>query len=328
MKDQASGSTYDRMYWHPSTALRTGGLGGEVLMESDLSGGNQTEHIYFNGQRIAKRNPDGQVYFFFDDHLGNTRVATTSSGTVLDEFDPYPHGWFRTISFTSGDWHLFTDHEYDPDTGLHYMRARHYAFSLGRFLQPDEFTGGPVDAFSSNDPLPPGPLPYAEITNPQSLNKYTYVLNNPLVYVDPNGHELKVADALLATVTKLEKESPTFKAEMDAARNSDKYNVSIGTKDPFQKVADAKVTITSDDTIKVEIKVDPGDEGERGDEKTTQGKRRKERLNDSVSPKGRDLDASTAVIDSLTVFACAVFGACFGRSAPVSRHRTCSQGSS
>ncbi|HEX9764675.1 MAG TPA: RHS repeat-associated core domain-containing protein, partial [Candidatus Acidoferrales bacterium] len=180
-------------------------------MESDLSGGNQTEHIYFpvlsgaegNGQRIAKRNPDGQVYFFFDDHLGNTRLTTHGWGGVLDEFDPYPHGGFRTLSFTSGDWHLFTDHEYDPDTGLHYMRARHYSISAGRFLQPDEFTGGPVDAFSANDPLPPGPLPYAEITNPQSLNKYTYVWNNPLAYVDPNGHELRVADALLATVTKL-----------------------------------------------------------------------------------------------------------------------------
>jgi hypothetical protein len=45
-----------------------------------------------------------------------------------------------------------------------------------------------VDAFTSSDPLPPGPLPYADITNPQSLNKYTYTYNNPLNYVDPNGH--------------------------------------------------------------------------------------------------------------------------------------------
>jgi len=36
-----------------------------------------------------------------------------------------------------------------------------------------------VDAFSANDPLPPGPLPYADITNPQSLNKYT---SSPLVF--------------------------------------------------------------------------------------------------------------------------------------------------
>ena len=45
-----------------------------------------------------------------------------------------------------------------------------------------------MDAFSSSDPLPPGPLPYALITNPQSLNKYAYTWNNPLSFVDPDGH--------------------------------------------------------------------------------------------------------------------------------------------
>ncbi len=35
----------------------------------------------------------------------------------------------------------------------------------------------------------PGPLPYADITDPQALNKYAYVRNNPLRYVDPDGHE-------------------------------------------------------------------------------------------------------------------------------------------
>jgi hypothetical protein len=55
-------------------------------------------------------------------------------------------------------------------------------------LQADEFSGGPVDVFSSNDPLPPGPLPYADITNPQSLNKYAYTYNNPVKYTDPDGH--------------------------------------------------------------------------------------------------------------------------------------------
>jgi RHS repeat-associated protein len=152
------------MYWH--------GLGGEVLMESDFSGGNQVEHIYFNGQRIAKREANGTVYFFFDDHLGNIRVTTNGMGVVKDEFDPYPHGWFRTISFTSGDWHLFTNHEYDPDTLLHYMRARHYSPAAGRFLQPDPL--------SVLDKL---------LVNPQDLNLYTYTINNPLRYQDPNGED-------------------------------------------------------------------------------------------------------------------------------------------
>lgn len=55
-------------------------------------------------------------------------------------------------------------------------------------MSPDEFTGGPVDATSPADPAPPGPLPFSDITNPQSLNKYAYTYNNPLRYVDPNGH--------------------------------------------------------------------------------------------------------------------------------------------
>ena len=59
---------------------------------------------------------------------------------------------------------------------------------MGRFTSPDEFKGGPDDALTGKDITPPGPLPYADIGNPQSLNKYAYVLNNPLRYIDPDGH--------------------------------------------------------------------------------------------------------------------------------------------
>jgi RHS repeat-associated protein len=71
---------------------------------------------------------------------------------------------------------------------LDYFLARYYSGAQGRFLSPDEFKGGPDDALSGRDITPPGPLPYADIGNPQSLNKYTYVLNNPLKYTDPDGH--------------------------------------------------------------------------------------------------------------------------------------------
>jgi len=221
------------------------------------------EYVFFNGQRVARRREsDAAVFYFFADHLGSSRVVTNAAGGIVEDSDFYPFGAERMVVDALDNNYKFTGKERDPETNTDYFNARQYAYSLGRFLQPDEFQGGPVDVFSSNDPLPPGPLPYAEITNPQSLNKYTYTWNNPVVYVDLNGHELKVADALLATVTKLEKESTTFKAEMDAARNSNKYNVSIEPKDPFQKVAAATVTITADDTINVEIKVDPGAEGD------------------------------------------------------------------
>jgi RHS repeat-associated protein len=109
-------------------------------------------------------------------------------GQILDESDFYPFGGERVITASTGNPYLFTGKERDPESGLDFFGARYFSSQFARFLQPDEFTGGPVDAFSSNDAAPPGALPYADITKPQSLNKYTYTYNNPLNFVDPNGH--------------------------------------------------------------------------------------------------------------------------------------------
>ncbi len=157
-------------------------------MESDFSGGNQTQYIFFNGQRIARRDLSGAVFYFFSDHLGSSRIVTNSSGGVVEDSDFFPFGAERVLVDSLNNNYKFTGQERDSESGLDYFIARHYWSTAARFLQPDEFTGGPVDAFSSNDPLPPGPLPCADITNPQSLNKYTYTYNNPVRYTDPTGH--------------------------------------------------------------------------------------------------------------------------------------------
>jgi RHS repeat-associated protein len=70
----------------------------------------------------------------------------------------------------------FTGKEKDAETGLDYFLARYFSSSQGRFTSVD------AKGFSKRT-----------LRNPQKWNKYAYVLNNPLQYVDPDGlEELKV----------------------------------------------------------------------------------------------------------------------------------------
>jgi len=168
------------LYWY--------GTGSDAMLETDLSGNMLNEYIFFAGKRTARRNASGSVYYYFSDHLGTAHIITDASGVTCYDADYYPYGGERNYVNTCPQNYKFTGKERDTETGLDYFGARYDASNLGRFMSPDEFTGGPVSAYGPPDPAPPGALPYADITNPQSLNKYAYVYNNPLRYVDPTGH--------------------------------------------------------------------------------------------------------------------------------------------
>jgi RHS repeat-associated protein len=142
-------------------------------------------YVYLGGQLVAQY-ADSTTHFVHKDHLGSTRLLTKLDQSVQETLDFLPYG--EQLNSTSTTSHKFTGKERDAESNLDFFIARYYSSQFGRFLSPDEFTGGPVDAFSASDPLPPSPLPYADITNPQSLNKYTYTWNNPLRYTDPDGH--------------------------------------------------------------------------------------------------------------------------------------------
>jgi RHS repeat-associated protein len=109
----------------------------------------------------------------------------------------------------------FTGKERDAETGLDYFGARYYSGAQGRFMSPDEFNGGPDDALTGKDIIPPGPLPYADVLDPQTINKYCYVRNNPLKYIDPDGHDILYAnEALKARYDEIAEESNIFKEEL------------------------------------------------------------------------------------------------------------------
>jgi RHS repeat-associated protein len=71
----------------------------------------------------------------------------------------------------------FTGKERDTESGLDYFGARYYGSSMGRFMSPD-----------------PGWMLQADVSNPQTLNMYSYVLNNPLRFIDPTGLECVWSD--------------------------------------------------------------------------------------------------------------------------------------
>lgn len=69
----------------------------------------------------------------------------------------------------------FTSKQRDAESGLDYFGARYFSSAEGRFTSPD---------WSAT----PEPIPYADLKDPQTLNLYAYVRNNPLSHDDPDGH--------------------------------------------------------------------------------------------------------------------------------------------
>jgi RHS repeat-associated protein len=107
--------------------------------------------------------------------LKTADIITDALGTIKADSDYYP--WGGELQFVNNDsnHYKFTGKERDTETGVDYFGARYYSNRLGRWLTPDW----------SPKPLA---LPYAKLDDPQSLNLYSYVVDNPTGNVDPDGH--------------------------------------------------------------------------------------------------------------------------------------------
>ncbi|MEE8573881.1 MAG: RHS repeat-associated core domain-containing protein, partial [Thermodesulfobacteriota bacterium] len=126
-----------------------------------------SNYIFGGTMRVAQ-NQASTIYYYHKDHLGSTSVVTGSDGSMKETAEYYPFGELRARSGSFESDYKFTDQELDLETGLYYYGARYYDPVLARFI--------------SADTIVPEPL------NPQALNRYSYVLNNPLIYIDPTGH--------------------------------------------------------------------------------------------------------------------------------------------
>ena len=125
------------------------------------------KYYYAGGQRVAMRE-NSTVYYLLTDHLGSTAITANSSGNRVAELRYKAWGETRYTYGTTPTTYCFTGQREDATIGLYFYNARYYHPALGRFI--------------SADPMVPEP------GNPQALNRYAYVYNNPLRYTDSTGH--------------------------------------------------------------------------------------------------------------------------------------------
>ena len=155
------------IYWY--------GMSSDPLSETNLSGTLINDYVFFGGQRIARRDPSGDTFAYFADHLGTSRkveeIASGATTAILSyDADFYPFGRENAFTNNSGPIYKFTGKIRDAESGLDDFGARYNSSNLGRFMSSDPLGGHQID--------------------PQTLNKYAYVRNNPLNLTDPTGLDL------------------------------------------------------------------------------------------------------------------------------------------
>jgi RHS repeat-associated protein len=161
-----------KIYWY--------GGGSDTLDETDLTGNTNnatfSEYVFFGGKRVARRDYQSNIYYYFADHLGTSReMVEAGQTTPCYDADFYPYGGENAHTTTCTQNYKFTSKERDSESGLDNFGARYMASSFGRFMSPDWTARATA-------------VPYAEFRDPQTLNLYGYVRNGPTMLRDRDGH--------------------------------------------------------------------------------------------------------------------------------------------
>jgi RHS repeat-associated protein len=159
-----------KLYWY--------GSGGEILSETDAAGNTLNEYVFFGGKRVALVPASGGALYYAEDMLGSSRVMVQANGTLCYDADFTPFGGERSYTSTCAQNYKFQGKERDTETGNDDFGARYYSWRFGRWLSSD-WSAVPVA------------VPYANLTNPQTLNLYAMVADDPETSADLDGHSEK-----------------------------------------------------------------------------------------------------------------------------------------
>ena len=117
----------------------------------------------YAGSRHLGTYANNTAYFSLTDWLGTERRRVDASGNPVENCNNFAFGDVQTCTQSTVSPMLFTGEEYDAETNLDHFWFRQYSPTQGAWLTPD-----------------PAGLAAVDLTNPQSLNRYAYVTNNPL----------------------------------------------------------------------------------------------------------------------------------------------------
>jgi len=138
----------------------------------EVKDGVATKYVTAADLKIAQIKGNA-VSYYHKDHLNSSSVMTNASGVKVEGTEYAPYGTVRTFAGTPVTSYRYTGKELDTDTGLYYYGARYYDPMIGRFITADSVV--------------------SDFYDPQDLNRYAYARNNPMKYVDPNGHAFETA---------------------------------------------------------------------------------------------------------------------------------------
>jgi len=162
MVEKAVSSTYTQIVYGPQGRFAT--MNGQTLVSAFIPAPG-AQVVYTSA---SLNTPNKIAYYRHADHLGSSRLATTPTRTLYSSTAYAPYGEPYSQSGTTDL--SFTGQEQDTVSGVYDFPARNYPVNQGRWIAPD-----------------PAGLAAANPANPQSWNRYAYVLNNPMSNIDPSG---------------------------------------------------------------------------------------------------------------------------------------------
>jgi len=153
------------------------------------------------------REDEGEVKWLLGDHLGSTNLVYDGSETITQGYKAWGERRFILGREELPTTFRYTGQREEASIGLYYYGARWYDPVLGRFVQADSIVPGAGDS--------------------QAWDRYAYSLNNPLRYIDPDGHNPLLIIALIGAAIFFS-QIPSDQYQSDPSMQGDSVVLAIG----------------------------------------------------------------------------------------------------